>query len=123
MRTRENDKMIGNRYNKWEVIGWERGKKGIEWVCRCECGEVKVQKVDNVKSGRSRMCKRCSVRERRERLDMGRKMKIIGSDIMRETKMTEAKMCVDCREYDKEGKRCSKGYRVLECAEKDLKSR
>ena len=35
-------------------------KKGIEWICKCKCGNIKRQKVDNIKSGRSKMCKVCS---------------------------------------------------------------
>lgn len=61
----ENRRAIGRRYGSWEVIGIEKGKKGTEWVCRCICGEIRRQKIDNVRSGRSRMCKKCSGRLRR----------------------------------------------------------
>lgn len=62
---RVNDKAIGERYNNWEIVGYKQGKKGLEWVCRCRCGEERVQKVDNIKSGRSKMCKKCSVKKRK----------------------------------------------------------
>lgn len=62
----ENRAAIGRVYGRWEVIGVERGKKGLEWVCRCECGKVRRQKIWNVRSGRSEMCKECSGRLRRK---------------------------------------------------------
>lgn len=63
---RENREAVGRRYGEWEVIGIERGKKGLEWLCRCKCGEIKVQKIWNVRSGKSKKCKKCSGRERRK---------------------------------------------------------
>lgn len=62
----ENRAAIGRVYGKWEVIGVERGKKGLEWVCRCECGEEKRQKIWNIRNGRSVMCKKCSGKLRRK---------------------------------------------------------
>lgn len=63
---RENRESIGRRYGKWTVIGVERGKKGLEWICRCECGEIKKQKIWNIREGRSEMCKACSGKLRRK---------------------------------------------------------
>ena len=59
-----NKDFIGQKFNDWEVIGWEHGKKGIEWICRCKCGFIKQQKVDNIKNGRSKMCKKCYAKSR-----------------------------------------------------------
>lgn len=68
MRTKSNDRYVGREYNDWEVVGWQMGKKGVEWRCRCKrCGIEKVQKVDNIKNGRSKMCKRCSIEERKKK--------------------------------------------------------
>ena len=55
-----NKDYVGKRINDWYVIDWERGAKGIEWICKCKCGRIKKQKVDNIKNGRSKMCKVCS---------------------------------------------------------------
>ena len=55
----DNKSFVGEKFNDWEVIGWESGRKGIDWICRCKCGFIKKQKVDNIKSGRSKMCKKC----------------------------------------------------------------
>lgn len=65
----DNKKAIGMKYNDWEVIGWQRGKKGIEWICRCKCGTEKVQKVDNIKNGRSKMCKKCYSESKKKTLE------------------------------------------------------
>lgn len=64
---KENRGAIGREYGEWTVIGIERGKKGLEWICRCRCGEIKKQKIWNIRSGRSEMCKKCSGRRRRKR--------------------------------------------------------
>ena len=57
---RNNKEYIGEKFGDWEIIDWVREKKGIEWICRCKCGKIKQQKVDNIKNGRSKMCKECS---------------------------------------------------------------
>ena len=54
------EKNIGD----WEVIDWVQGKNGIEWICRCKCGNIKQQKVDNIKNGRSKMCRECRDRSK-----------------------------------------------------------
>lgn len=56
---KSNKEFIGEKFNDWTVIDWIQGNKGIEWVCRCKCGEIKTHKVDNIKNGRSKMCKKC----------------------------------------------------------------
>lgn len=63
---KSNKDYVGKRINDWTIIDWEKGKKGIEWICRCKCGRIKKQKVDNIKNGRSKMCKVCSSQLRRK---------------------------------------------------------
>lgn len=60
----DNRAFIGKKINDWEIIGCARGRKGYDWICKCKCGIIKRQKVDNIKSGRSKMCKNCSIKER-----------------------------------------------------------
>ena len=62
----DNRNFIGEKFNDWTIIDWVKGKKGIEWVCQCKCGKIKTQKVDNIKNGRSRMCKECMNKEKRK---------------------------------------------------------
>ena len=69
MRVKENNKYVGKKYGKWTVVDWVMTEKGVAWICECECGKRVQQKVWNVKSGRSTMCKECSVKERRKRRD------------------------------------------------------
>ena len=62
-----NKDFIGKKFNDWEVIDWEIGpKKEVEWICRCKCGNIKKQKVDNIKNGRSKMCKECANKKRKK---------------------------------------------------------
>lgn len=63
-----NKDFIGYKFNDWEVIDWTIGpKKEVEWICRCKCGNIKQQKVDNIKNGRSKKCKECSIKEKRKK--------------------------------------------------------
>ena len=66
---RENDKWAGRKINEWTVVGYVLygdKKKEIRWMCECKCGRIKMQKADNIKSGKSKMCKECSGRLRRK---------------------------------------------------------
>lgn len=77
---KSNKDYVGEKINDWEIIGWEKGKKGVDWICKCKCGKIKKQKVDNVKSGRSKMCKECSSKlrkkEKQEKKEKVLKLKI-----------------------------------------------
>lgn len=56
-----NKNFVGYKFNDWEVIDWVIGdRKEVEWICKCKCGRIKQQKVDNIKNGRSKMCKECA---------------------------------------------------------------
>lgn len=62
-----NKEFVGYKFNDWEVIDWVISeKKEVEWICRCKCGRIKQHKVDNIKNGRSRMCKECAINKRRK---------------------------------------------------------
>ena len=62
-----NKNFIGKKFNNWEVIDWVIGeRKEVEWICRCKCGNIKQQKVDNIKNGRSKMCKECANKKRKQ---------------------------------------------------------
>lgn len=62
-----NKDFIGKKFNNWEVIDWVIGeRKEVEWICRCKCGNIKQQKVDNIKNGRSKMCKECANKKRKQ---------------------------------------------------------
>lgn len=62
-----NKDFVGKKFNDWEVIDWAIGpKKEVEWICRCKCGNIKQQKVDNIKNGRSKMCKECANKKRKQ---------------------------------------------------------
>ena len=63
---RSNKEYVGEKFNDWTVIDWVKGEKGIEWICKCKCGEIKRHKVDNIKNGRSKMCKKCSAALRKK---------------------------------------------------------
>lgn len=62
----KNKEYIGIKINKWTIMDYEKDEHGGKWLCRCECGEEKWQKVCNIKNGKSKMCIKCSGKERRK---------------------------------------------------------
>ena len=64
----KNDDFIGKRFNHWTVIGthYNSERKETEWVCRCDCGKVVVQRVWNVKNGKTKQCYDCLKRKRKK---------------------------------------------------------
>lgn len=62
----KNEYYIGKKINKWEIIDYKKDEHGGKWLCRCECGEKKWQKVYNIKNGKSKMCKKCSSQARKK---------------------------------------------------------
>lgn len=62
----KNENYIGMKINKWEILKYEKDAHGGKWLCRCECGEEKWQKVCNIKNGKSKMCRKCSSKLRRK---------------------------------------------------------
>lgn len=75
-----NKDFIGKKFNNWEVIDWViGGRKEVEWICRCKCGNIKQQKVDNIKNGRSKMCKECANKRRSGKI--GKKYNIYGKEM------------------------------------------
>lgn len=51
--------LSGNIYEKLTVIAEaERlpGKKGVHWICRCECGNTITVAADNLRRGHSKSC-------------------------------------------------------------------
>ena len=63
---RSNNEWVGRKINEWKILDYIITEKGIKWVCECKCGRIKTQKVYNIKSGRSKMCKVCSGELRRK---------------------------------------------------------
>lgn len=62
----KNKNYIGMQINKWTILDFEQDKHGGKWLCRCECGTEKWQKVCNIKNGKSKMCMKCSGKDRRK---------------------------------------------------------
>jgi hypothetical protein len=49
--------MTGQKFGKLTVLGLvKRSKQGLHWECRCECGEVKVVKATDLRSGNTSSC-------------------------------------------------------------------
>lgn len=57
--------LSGSVFGKWRVL--HRDKKGKNnkqyWMCICECGHKKAVEGHNLRSGRSRSCRRCSSKQ------------------------------------------------------------
>jgi hypothetical protein len=51
------DLIIGSIYTRWTVIDRAPPEtKGNKWLCRCECGTIKVIKAEQLNGGHSRSC-------------------------------------------------------------------
>lgn len=44
------------KYNSWKIID----RNGTKWVCQCECGVVVQRTRNDIVSGKSKRCRRCS---------------------------------------------------------------
>lgn len=57
--------LVGQRFGRWVVINRAESSKthrGCRWLCRCDCGEIKVVSQQSLKAGTSRSCG-CLLRE------------------------------------------------------------
>ena len=55
---------IGKKIGKWTVLSRVKTEKGYDFICKCECGEIKQVRSDNVLSGKSTQCMSCSQKEK-----------------------------------------------------------
>lgn len=63
---KENNEWVGRKINEWTIVDYVNTPKGVAWVCECKCGRIKTQKVWNIKSGKSKMCRACRDKAKRE---------------------------------------------------------
>ena len=63
---RSNNEWVGRTVNDWKIVDYVIEEKGVAWICECKCGRIKKQKVWNVKSGKSKMCRACRDKISRE---------------------------------------------------------
>lgn len=56
---------IGKTIGKWTILSRVKTEKGYDFICKCECGEIKQVRSDNVLSGKSTQCIKCSAKARR----------------------------------------------------------
>jgi hypothetical protein len=49
---------IGAKFGRWVVVGpaEPEPRHGARWLCRCQCGAVRVIRSDNLRSKSSRSC-------------------------------------------------------------------
>lgn len=77
--------MIGKRFGRLTVIEVDHeGRNGPYWLCKCDCGNVKVVSNNNLKTGNSTSCG-CKQRERRNEDLTGKRfgrLVVIGFDHM-----------------------------------------
>lgn len=69
------ENLIGNRYNRFIVIG--KDDKKYYWICKCDCGTVKSVRSDHLKSGATKSCG-CKTRENASKLGKRTSDKISG---------------------------------------------
>lgn len=60
-----NINLIGQRFNKLIVVEKAedyispKGKHGSKWLCKCDCGNEKIIRQSDLRSGRTKSCGRC----------------------------------------------------------------
>lgn len=60
----------GERFGRWVTIRYEGGKEG-KWLCKCDCGAVRVVRKRSLVNGHSKSCG-CFKRDELRRLKRGR---------------------------------------------------
>lgn len=49
--------LAGKRFGKWTVMSVNSRRRGhILWLCKCDCGNIKIVSASNLKSGESQSC-------------------------------------------------------------------
>jgi hypothetical protein len=55
---------VGEVFGRWTVVS--RGeyvtRRGMMWLCRCQCGAIRCRRADNLKAGTTKSC-RCWQRD------------------------------------------------------------
>jgi hypothetical protein len=55
---------IGQTFGRWTVVshGEYVPRRGMMWLCRCQCGAIRCLRADNLKAGTTKSC-RCYQRD------------------------------------------------------------
>jgi len=52
--------VAGEQYNSWTLVAFDHRNGKEYWLCRCKCGLEKVKDTFELRSGRSKSCRKCS---------------------------------------------------------------
>lgn len=61
---RQFEDLTGRRFTKLLVLSRDLESKGIYWVCKCDCGNTKNYKTQNLKEGHAKSCG-CLLKEKK----------------------------------------------------------
>lgn len=50
------ENLQSRQFGRLFVVGQQWGTKRTSWVCRCECGEIRIVEASKLKSGKTRSC-------------------------------------------------------------------
>lgn len=98
--------LSGQRFDKLTVIERcedyisPKGKKLVQWLCRCDCGNIIKRTSSNLKRNCNYGCAQCSVQYRHELYSIKNKFEVSGNIIYIYTNKGE-KIIIDYEEYEK----------------------
>lgn len=55
-RTNRTEDLTGKKFNFLTVIERDFSRKGVYWLCQCDCGNIKSIRNDHLKEGRVKSC-------------------------------------------------------------------
>lgn len=77
--------LTGKKFKKWTVI--ERGKNDssgkAKWLCKCDCGTIKLVQRASLRNGRSTGCNKCSIRGKKHLFSRTKTYKVWDAIIQR----------------------------------------
>lgn len=91
------------KYSRLTVVEFSHGKDGAYWLCKCDCGHLKIVKGSSLRSGVIKSCGCLWAEQKYKNFDSGRAKKSHGFPHGRKLKDLYKNMKNRC--YDKKNKR------------------
>lgn len=86
--------LTGQRFGQWLVLERAIGGRGrgLQWICRCDCGAEAIVFSNNLRTGKSHRCKTCASRSARLKDPQNTNRMVVGGVINRLPKLSDAEL-------------------------------